>query len=221
MGLGQIVIFVSTNTARVTESALKVGNVTHSLALVASFFGQMRLRIIAIISVGLWSCTKTADTSSNLQHADSLKTEVDSTTTYEFDYNAQFKLDNYLTTDSFDEKTNDIIDFDCAILIYPTSEQIDEMKNEGEEDFYIGADDSNWYQAMAIEKIDSVGIKTITASGRYLRLRGQNRTWDLDIRKKNLPAWNLIFFKPTKEPKIILTVDLTVDETKNYFEIRD
>ncbi|WKZ58864.1 MAG: hypothetical protein QY309_13405 [Cyclobacteriaceae bacterium] len=188
----------------------------------ASFFGQMRLLIIAIISLGLLSCSKPADTSSNLQQADSLKTEIDSTTTYEFDYDAQFKLDNYLTTDSFDEKTNDLIDFECAILIYPTSEQIDEKKkNEGEEDFYIGADDSNWYQAMAIEKIDSAGIKTITASGRYLRLRGQNKTWDLDIRKKNLPAWNLIFFKPTKEPKIISTVDLTVDETKNYFEIRD
>ena len=188
----------------------------------ASFFGQMRLRIIVIISLGLWSCSKTADTSSNLQHADTLKNKVDSITTFEFDYDAQFKLDNYLTTDSFDEKTNDLIDFDCAILIYPTSEQIDEMKrNEGEEDFYIGADDSNWYQAMAIEKIDSVGIKTITARGRYLRLRGKNKTWDLDIRKKNLPAWNLIFFNPTKEPKIISTVDLTVDETKNYFEIRD
>lgn len=181
----------------------------------------MRLRII-ILSLGLWSCSKTTDTSSNLQQVDSLKTEVDSTSTYEFDYYAQFNLDNYLTTDSFDEKTNDIIDFDCAILIYPTSEQIEEMKkNEGEEDFYVGADDSNWYQAMAIEKIDSVGIKTITANGRYIRLRGQNRNWDLDIRKKNLPAWNLIFFKPTKEPKIISTVDLTVDKTKNYFEIGD
>jgi hypothetical protein len=129
-------------------------------------------------------------------------------------------LDNYLTAGSFDKKVYDLIDFECAILIYPTSEQIDEMKkNEGEEDFYIGADDSNWYQTMAIEKIDLVGIKTITVRGRYLRLRGHNKTWDLDIRKKNLPAWNLIFFKPTKEPKIISTIDLTVDETKNYFEI--
>jgi hypothetical protein len=205
----------------VGQRAASEAATSQTQTLVASFFGQMRLRII-IISLGLWSCSKPSDTSSNLKHTDSLKTEVDSTTTYEFDYDAQFKLDNYLTTDSFDEKTNDLIDFECAILIYPTSEQIDEMKkNEGEEDFYIGADDSNWYQAMAIEKIDSVGIKTITASGRYLRLKGENKTWDMDIRKKNLPAWNLIFFKPTKEPKIISTIDLTVDETKNYFEIRE
>ncbi len=137
------------------------------------FFGQMRLRIIVLISLGLWSCSKPADTSSNLQHADSLKTKVDSTTTYGFDYDAQFKLDNYLTTDSFDEKTNDLSRFDCAILIYPTSEQIDEMKkNEGEEDFYIGADDSNWYQAMAIEKIDSVGIKTIDSKRTLFRIKG-------------------------------------------------
>jgi len=206
----------------VDRTRLRKGTTAETQTLVASFFGQMRLRIIVIISLGLWSCSKTADTSSNLQHADTLKSKVDSIATYEFDYDAQFKLDNYLTTDSFDEKTNDLIDFDCAILIYPTSEQIDEMKrNEGEEDFYIGADDSNWYQAMAIEIIDSVGIKKLTASGRYLRLRGQNKTWDLDIRKKNLPAWNLIFFKSTKEPKIISTIDLTVDEAKNYFEIRD
>jgi hypothetical protein len=36
---------------------------------------------------------------------------------------------------------------------------------------------------------------------RFIRIVGKANTWDLDIRKENLPAWNLIFFKTTKEPK--------------------
>jgi hypothetical protein len=94
-------------------------------------------------------------------------------------------------------------------------------KTEGEENFYIGAYDSNWYQGIAIEKMDSVGIKQISASGQFLRLKGQNKTWDLDIRKKNLPAWNLIFFKRTKEPQVISTVDLTTEKVREYFDITE
>lgn len=138
--------------------------------------------------------------------------------TTSYDYDSYFKLESYLAKNKIDNQNFEVIDFDCAILIYPTVEQIDEMKKEeGEEDFYIGADDSNWYQAKAIDMIDSVGIKKITARRQFLRLKGKQETWDLDIRKKNLPTWNLIFFKADREPKIISTVDLTVDEVKRYF----
>jgi hypothetical protein len=91
------------------------------------------------------------------------------------------------------------------------------MKKEGEEDFYTIADDNGWYQGMAIGMIDSVGIRKTTANGQFLRLKGQQKTWELDIRKKNLPAWNLVFFKTTKAPVIVSTVDLTVDQVKDYF----
>lgn len=144
--------------------------------------------------------------------------EIITVDTTSYDYDSYFKLESYLTKDKVDNKKFETIDFDCAILIYPTVEQIDEMKKEyGEEDFYIAADDNNWYQGQAIGIIDSVGVKMTTVNGQFLRLKGIQTTWDLDIRKKNLPTWNIIFFKTDKEPKIISTVDLTADEVQDYF----
>lgn len=176
--------------------------------------------------MGLWSCSKSTDIKSLIVIPDSSSTIIKDTRsitqtvdTTSFDYDSFFKLESYITKDEVNDGHFEVVDFDCAILIYPTHEQIDEMKKEeGEEDFYIGADDSNWYQAQAIQLMDSVGIKQITATGQFLRLNGKQQTWDLDIRKKNLPAWNLIFFNTTKEPKIISTVDVTFVEIKKYFE---
>ncbi|MCB0488410.1 MAG: hypothetical protein R2820_11180 [Cyclobacteriaceae bacterium] len=135
-----------------------------------------------------------------------------------FDYNAQFELSNYLVLRDSGLNDIDTVDFDCAILVYPTLDQIEGMKEEeGEKDFYIGADDSNWYQAQSIEMIDSVGVTKIGAN-RYLHLVGFDKTWNLDVRKEGLPAWNLIFFKTTKEPEVISTIDLTVAQVRDYFE---
>ena len=180
----------------------------------------MRLSLVLIISIGLWSCSKTSDNKSNNITTDSLTTVTsDTITTHDLDYESLFKLDSYLTK-SIDNKKIETVDYDCAILIYPTDEQIEEMKKTvGEEDFYTIADDSQFYQGTAIGMIDSVGIKTKTVNGQFLRLKGNEKTWDLDIRKKNLPEWNIIFFMTTKEPKIISAIDLTVDEIRTYFEV--
>jgi len=129
-----------------------------------------------------------------------------------------YNVQNYLTTKA-DESRTETIDFDCAILIYPTDEQIEEMKRQmGEDDFYIVADDNNWYQGTAIRLIDSLNIKKFTASERYLILKGINKSWTLDIRKDNSVSWNLIFFNRTKAPKVISTVDLNIEQVKEYFE---
>jgi hypothetical protein len=184
----------------------------------------MRLIFVITICTGLWSCSRTTDTQSSVKDVDSLSISdpiliaADTVLTANVEYATLFELESYLVNDAIEDSLLEIVDFDCAILIYPTEEQIEEMiKTEGEEDFYVGADDSNWYQGMAIQMMDSVGIKQISASGQYLRLKGPNESWDLDIRKKNLPAWNLIFFKRTKEPKIVSTIDLTMEEVKVYF----
>ena len=194
--------------------------------LAASFFGQMRALFIPIIFAGLWSCSKTSNSKSGDTHVDSLavvnsnSSKGDMTATPEIDYESLFKLESYLTNNVTVDTSLQIIDYDCAILIYPNDKQIEEMKKtEGEENFYTAADDANWYQGLAIGTMDSVGVKQISASGQFLRLRGKSRTWDLDVRKKNFPPWNLIFFKRDKEPEIISTVDLTTQKVKEYFEI--
>ena len=118
----------------------------------------MRIVSVLILSLTLWSCEKTKENKTANEN-DGLKT--DSIKANAFDYDSQFKLENYLVTESSTDTSNiQTIDADCSLLIYPTPEQIEEMKKtEGEEDFYTGADDSNFYQTQASQAIDSVGIK--------------------------------------------------------------
>lgn len=176
----------------------------------------MRSSHILFLSFLLCACGKTKENTATT--TDSLKT--DSVKTEAFDYDSQFKLENYLVSESsIDTSKVQTIATDCAILIYPTDEQIAEMKkSEGEENFATIVDDSNWYQALAIDAIDSVGITKEGAERQFLKLVGDKNSWTLDIRKKNLPSWNLIFFKRSKAPEVVPTVMLTKEKVKSYFE---
>ncbi|MBN8701863.1 MAG: hypothetical protein J0M08_02285 [Bacteroidetes bacterium] len=182
------------------------------------------LYVYILIATGLLSCTSQTQQSDN-KALDSLTTisadTIAKIDTSSFGYEDYGKLESYLAKNKINSSSLQVIDYDCAILIYPTENQIKEMEKEnGEEAFYTIAEDSQFYQGNAIGIIDSLGIKTIKASGQFLRLKGDNETWDLDIRKKNLPAWNIIFFKSAKEPQIISAIDLTIEQTKHYFELK-
>lgn len=183
-----------------------------------------RVVFFIVICCGFFSCSR-KEPKSYISSRDSLVAKVDSSTTEDVytvatldEHKGMYELKSYLTTvESLHKQT---IDFDCVILIYPTEAQIERMKNDyGEEDFYIVADDNNWYQQKAAEIIDSLGIKRIIASEQYLILKGENKTWTLDIRRNNLPSWNLVFFKRAREPQIISTVSLNMEAARDFFEI--
>jgi hypothetical protein len=185
----------------------------------------LRLMLFVSICAGLFCCSKKESTADILAQ-DTLVAKTDSASTDKVymaatleEYKEMYyNLQSYLT--DADSPNTETIDFDCAILIFPTEEQIERMKKDyKEEDFYIVADDNNWYQSKAIDIIDSLGVKQITAKERYIKLKGENKTWTLDIRRDNLPSWNLIFFKRTKDPQVISTVDLTPEATRDFFEI--
>jgi len=174
----------------------------------------MNVKYFLIIGIGFFGCTK----------RDSI------TTTREEDSVTSKPVYSALTLDEYKEfynsdstiANNDLtIDFDCAVLIYPTEEEINKMKKTyGEDDFYIIADDNNWYQGMAIEMLDSVGIKKATVHGDSLRFKGEDETWSFDLKRDSLTGWNIILFSRRKGPKVISTVDLTTQEIRNYFDIR-
>jgi hypothetical protein len=135
------------------------------------------------------------------------------------DLESQYKLENYLTGDQTDTSKIQVINYDCGVFIYPTHQQIEEMKKEqGEDNFYVLADDSNFYQAQAIQILDSIGIKTVGTERQFLKFVGTESSWTLDIRKKNVPAWNLILFKKDKAPQPSPTIKLTLESARNYFE---
>jgi hypothetical protein len=174
----------------------------------------MKRFFVCVVFAALCSCSKTTDSKSKNSLTDTLV----KTTASEVDYENLFKLESYLVSNVPEDAKLQIIDSTCAILVYPTDEQLEELKkNEGEENFYTAADDSNWYMAHALEKMDSAGVRYIEASGRFLQLKGVNKTWTLDVRKRNLLPWNLIFFKLNRDPQIIPTIDLTTEKVKEYF----
>lgn len=130
-----------------------------------------------------------------------------------------WKLDNYLTDEISDTTSVQRVSSDCAILIYPTDDQIDELTREnGEEDFATIADDSNYYQSTAIDQLDSAGVKTVTANRHYVNLVGENKSWLLDIRRKGGVTWGIILFNKTKQPEIVSAIDLTKERIKQYFD---
>ncbi|MEH0155190.1 hypothetical protein V6R21_13675 [Limibacter armeniacum] len=134
-------------------------------------------------------------------------------------YDSYFDLSNYLT-DSENIQTK--VDYSCAIFISPSDAQIEKMKNEyGEEDFYVVADDQNFYTYQANQLLDSLQVKVISIpSGRINLISAkQHLNWKLDTSKKGAPDWNLIIFNTNKPPKIISMVDITAEEIKAYFEI--
>lgn len=135
------------------------------------------------------------------------------------EYNAQFKLENYFAGEQPDASKVQVIDYTCAVIISPTHEQVEEMKKtEGEEEFYTIADDANFYQTRAIELVDSAGIKTAGTQKQFIKFVGSASSWTLDIRKKNLPAWNVILFNTKKAPEPTGAVNLTYESVKKYFE---
>jgi hypothetical protein len=122
----------------------------------------MRLKFILIIVTTLLSCSK-PNSNSIQELTDSLpKSNADISRalpridTTHYDYDNYFQLESYLIKDKIDDTKFELVDFDCAILIYPTDEQIDEMKKEFGEDFYTIADDNLWYLGQAIGIIDSM-----------------------------------------------------------------
>ena len=129
-----------------------------------------------------------------------------------------FAIENYLTQRKIERNLIQKVDFKCAVLIYPDKDQVKDLESQGEEAYNTIVDDGNYYQGMAIGILDSLHIKTIVAKKRFILFKGKQQ-WLLDIRKKNLPYWNLIFFMPNSIPTIVDAVGLEFDTVNKYFNI--
>jgi hypothetical protein len=140
----------------------------------------------------------------------------DSTTTV-FDYSMMYALESYLAPDHVAASDIQMIDTTCAVIIYPSPGQFEQMEQDMGEDFETMVDDGNFYQSAAVGMLDSLGVKTVMAKSRYIGISGHSLT--LDMRKKHLPAWNLILYNVHKQPIIVSSATLTVGDIVAYFEI--
>src|SRR5690349_14053463 len=116
----------------------------------------MRVIVFLLLVLGLWSCSQPNDTTTNNETTDSVVDDPQ-----HIDYESLYKLDTYLVQ-NVDSKEVQTIDFNCAIIVYPTEEQLTELQNsEGEDAFNTIADDAMFYQSSAVGLIDSAGVRTI------------------------------------------------------------
>jgi hypothetical protein len=175
----------------------------------------MRLKTVAFAALLLMSCARTKDT--NIFQMDESKAELIPDTSA-VPVNGLYILENYLTSHPADTAEIEVVDYDCAVLVDPTEEQVRTMRAEyGDEDFYIVADDNSWYKGNAIELLDSLRIHAITANKPFISFHGEKGQWTLNLRKRGALPWNLIFFNTRKRPQIVSTVNLKPADVTAYF----
>lgn len=140
------------------------------------------------------------------------------------DPSSYLKLANYMHPLHLLPEPEEIqtVDSTCALLIYPSDEQLEALKKESGDDFRMIATDNTYYHGVAIEMLDAINVETIVAEARYIDFSDPKtkKLWRIDIRKEGAPAWNLIFFKEGHEPEIIPYADLSKEKIHEYFEIK-
>jgi|SRR5688572_24672117 len=110
------------------------------------------------------------------------------------------------------------INFDCAVAVKPSNEQIDKFREGLAQDFGENLKiNTRHFEAVSC-LIESKGIPTVAASGQFLRFIGKEGTWDLDMGKDTFADWKVIPFKERKEPVILPSISLTIEEVNPYFE---
>jgi hypothetical protein len=171
-------------------------------------FSFKYLNVLSVFILLLISCNN-APTGSEQTGTPGLDTGNDST-------DNSLNIETYFTQPIADSSLISV-ETSCAVFISPTSEEIDELKKAGGEDFYISADDAIYYNAQAQALLDSLQIKIVHTDKKYLKLvKSNKKEIYLDTRASG-PGWQVFFFNPLKEPLVASTADITAEDIQKYF----
>ena len=111
-----------------------------------------------------------------------------------------------------------IIPVRCAVLIYPSDEQIKSVREElGDEDSETAGDDGNFYMSEVITTLEALKVPQIVAKRRYLRLNGQRGVL-IDLRKDGAPFFNLLLCSNSKPPVFKSPIDANKEFIEAYFK---
>ncbi|MBT1701035.1 hypothetical protein KK083_29350 [Fulvivirgaceae bacterium PWU4] len=177
--------------------------------------GKVRPLIAITIFLAVISCSKKEPLS------DSCKDIIESDSFYYAlplsvqQYKQMYRLENYLTAGTDSVQT---IDFDCAVIVNPTNEQVGELKKMQGQDFEENAKIDTRHREAARCMIESRGIQTLTATGQFIRFTSKNQTWHLDVQRDMLPDWKLILYKEGNAPLILPGLTLTMEDVDQYFK---
>ena len=124
------------------------------------------------------------------------------------------RLNNNLLSD---QKKIDIDCDSCVLRVMPTLKQIEQIKStyQKERDFYIMADDANFYSATANEYLKSRNIDIFNLDSIKKVCFNKKDTFDFS----NL-AWDFVLYKKGKAPQIVEAINFEY-EFNNYFGINE
>jgi hypothetical protein len=135
-------------------------------------------------------------------------------------FEASFILENFIPLSIPEENEITIINEDCGIFTIPDSVQISKMKGktkEDEEGFCVGADDNNFYQYEARKFLDSVNVKAVFPTTRYLKFKNKSGSILFDTKSKYTNGWMVILFLGGRKPKIVDFVSIE-DSYNDYLK---
>ena len=95
-----------------------------------------------------------------------------------------------------------------VIFVSPDSLEIAALKQQmGEQDFYVAADDENWYRSLAFDMLDSLGVASrVVDEKRFAFLvDGVIKTYDWSGRS---PSWFVVLYDGKREPIVTYSISL-------------
>ena len=119
--------------------------------------------------------------------------------------------------DSAPDRDCQVINEKAVVFVFPDSIQIETMKKEeGDTNFYVAADDANWYWSEAHEFLTKKTVKVIEAEKRYLKFEAASGPIFFDTKAGISEGWIVILFRRDSLPQIIKSVDIE-QEYEKYF----
>ena len=109
----------------------------------------------------------------------------------------------------------------CAVFISCTSEEIEREKKEyGEENFYIAADDYNYYEYEAREFLKKQNLKIYNIIDKKVIVFKSEKGNFIVLKDTIKGIGSTYLFAPNKLPKKVFEIDID-NEYKNYFGKKD
>lgn len=109
------------------------------------------------------------------------------------------------------EELGQVIKPNTVVLIYPSDDQIEFLKNKyGESTFYVSADDNNFYMSNLIETLDSLNVTQIVSTESNLLFKGNTEDYPLTIGQiEQKFYWKALLFNGKESP---IELNLTAPE---------
>lgn len=133
---------------------------------------------------------------------------------------AQQPQQNKLTSSK--KKSQIILDKSIVILVSPTEEIINKLKTEMDDDFYIMADDVNYYRSLVYDYLISINQTYLTMQDNVAIFYPQKdgKLSEIHNNDSNLHWWILIYNHDERKYKII-ELSKFKDEYVKFMSIKD